>query len=158
MANGHRKVRQKKHLTRKQSKTVYINEYVQANLPASPETGEDRESGWVGQPSPVWRQLSPVWKGGQYELLEGGEMDPFSRLASGEGERRSLTPDCEKGNESAHFGQPEVEKKCIHQDCGWNSIWCQKCQTCLIPVVCLRVCSRVCLRFCFRLCLRFRLR
>ena len=148
MANCHRKVRQKqKHLTRKQSKWNEVVGAVegyqaagsvedagsgqhsdqQAKLPLV-ETGEDRESGWVGQPSPVWRQLSPVWKGGRYELLEGGEMDPFSKLASGEGDTRSsFTPDCERGNESAHFGEPEVEEKCIHQNCGWNSFWCQKC-------------------------------
>ena len=90
---------------------MYINESVQANLPAAPGRGRDRGSGGVGQPSPVWRQLSPVWKGGQYELLEGGEMDPFSRLASGEGDRRSFTPDCERGNESAHLGEPLVEEK-----------------------------------------------
>ena len=69
----------------------------QAKLPLVETGGEDRESGWVGRPSPVWRQLSPVWKGGQYELLEGGEMDAFSKLANGEGDRRSsFTPDCER--------------------------------------------------------------
>ena len=89
---------------------MYINESVQANLPGSPGRGRDRGSGGVGQPSPIRRRLSPVWKGGQDELLEIGEMDLFSRLASVGGDRRPFIPECERGNESAHLGEPLVEE------------------------------------------------
>ena len=120
MANGHRKVRQRKHLTRKQRQTLcttvdsqisarverYLNGEVQANLPGSPGRGRARGSGGLGQPSPVWRRLSPIWTGDQDELLEIGEMDLFSRPASVGGDRRPFIPKCERGNESAHFSEP----------------------------------------------------
>ena len=103
----------------------YLNGEVQANLPASPGRG-DRESGWTGQPSPVWRQMSPVrvWTGGQYELLEWDEMGPSSRLGNREDGRPSFTTYCHKGAGKwcekccETCGRHFYKVKCIRLNCG----------------------------------------